>query len=258
MYLAITPHREPASNVVRIYCASGLRSPIEQLVAEFNRRSETQFEIVRTGGSGELAGQIKTEHETNVARRADLYITADEYLLSRLHQQGIVVNPTPFARQSAVIAVPYSSDLRVSDLSELLSIPNLRIGVASEQAAIGRLTRQIAKREGQLERLEHQKTTDSENVMILAQALVAGSLEAAVVWDTTVSQINSTHEGSNPVIKTIAWAGASEDRQGKVAIGIVEGTEKSDACLAFCQYLTSSGNSQTTFENFGYSFDINP
>ena len=39
--------------------------------------------------------------------------------------------------------------------------------------------------------LEERKATDAENVMTLAQALVAGSLNAAVIWDTTVSPVES-------------------------------------------------------------------
>lgn len=257
VYLAIAPHRDANSNVVRIYCASGLKDPVELLIAKFEQQSSTEFEIVRTGGSGELAGQIGTEYQSEVARGADLYITADDYLLSRLHDQGIVTQQFSLAQQSAVIAAPFTSELQADDLAGLINTPNLRFGIASERAAIGKLTRRLAKAMDQLGLLESRKTTDSENVMVLAQALVAGSLDAAIVWDTTVSQINAKYPSSGPVIKTIANAGPSEVCRANIAVGMIKGTENRDACLAFCHFLASSSDSQTTFEQFGYSFGNN-
>ena len=253
-YLAIAPHRNANPNIVRIYCASGLKKPIERLIGEYNRLHNSHLEIVRTGGSGELAGQIKTEHDAGVEQGADLYITADDQLLEKLRQQGIVNRTLPLARQTPIIAVPSESKLNVGDLADLVNNSNIRFGIASERAAVGKLTRAIAKDGKYLELLEQRKTTDSENVMVLAQALVAGSLDAAIIWDTTLSQINAEYPANQPALKLAAVAGAPDVHQGNIAIGIVSTSEMKPTCNSFGKFLRSSKISKNTFAEFGYSF----
>ena len=51
----------------------GWPNRFEQVLASYNQQNSIRAEIVRVGGSGELAGQIKTEHEAGVAEGADLF-----------------------------------------------------------------------------------------------------------------------------------------------------------------------------------------
>lgn len=253
-YLAIAPHRNGNPDTVRVYCASGLKKPIERLITEFNRLHNSHLEIVRTGGSGELAGQIKTERIAGVDQGADVYITADDQLLEKLKLQEIISRTFPLARQTPVIAVSSQSELNIVDLADLVNNPKIRFGIASERAAIGKLTREIAKDGQYLKLLEQRKSTDSENVMVLAQALVAGSLDAAVIWDTTVAQINAEQQQTESLLKIAAWAGANDAYQGNIAIGIVGTSEMKQTCDAFGKFLRSSEISKNTFAEFGYSF----
>jgi ABC-type nitrate/sulfonate/bicarbonate transport system substrate-binding protein len=58
------------------------------------------------------------------------------------------------------------------------------------------MTRQFAKNQGLLKKLEARKVTDCENVMILAQALATNSVDAAVIWDCTATQVNAQNPDS--------------------------------------------------------------
>ena len=178
------------------------------------------------------------------------FLSADFELVSELKRDGVVTEKFVLATQQPVIAVPVNSTLKVESLLDLLN-RNVRFGIASEQAAIGKITRQIASRDGVIELLENQKAVDTENVMVLAQALLAGSLDAAVLWDTTVAQINSQSD-ANP-IKIVAMADSHESYQGDIAVGIVSKSELMDSCLALCHYLQRSESGQKAFEKFGFS-----
>ena len=78
-----------SQTIVRVYCASGVAKPVEQIIQKYNQAFQTKIEIVRTGGSGELMGQIKTEFATELVGGADLYITADDQMLAKAHDEGV-------------------------------------------------------------------------------------------------------------------------------------------------------------------------
>jgi ABC-type molybdate transport system substrate-binding protein len=241
-------------NVVRVYCASSVAQPVEKLIEAYHEAHAARVELTRTGGSGELFGQIKTEFETGFDGGADLFVTADEHLLEIARAEGIVTEVLPVARQRPVIAIASESSLIFNSLQDLVGRPGIKFGIASERAAVGRLTRQIASRDGFLHELESHKATDSENVMTLAQALVAGSLDAAIVWDSTVTQVNQQHPPSAPVLRIAALADRQNEFQANIAIGVVSRTQVPADCLKFARYVTAPETARATFERFGFSF----
>jgi ABC-type molybdate transport system substrate-binding protein len=245
--------REIAANRVKVYCASSVAQPLQKLVEDFNENYGGYVEIVRTGGSGELAGQLQSEFETQMNGGADMYVTADEELLKSLLNNGIVCDCYPLAQQRPVIAVAYGSDLKCDCLQDLLNTDDVRMGVASVRAAVGRQTRVIARRVGVDLQLEDFKTMDAENVMVLAQALVAGSVDVAVIWDSTVRQVNSASSFSEPALKIIAPLDPLDQTFGDIALGVVSSTEVSGACLEFCRYLTEVDSARQTFETYGFA-----
>lgn len=244
-------HGKASIEFVKIYCAASVVKPIEQLVEKYNQTFDGNIEIVRTGGSGELAGQIKTEFKTEMKLGADLFVSADEDLLAKGQVEGVISQRFRLAEQRPVISVraDYRGDL--DSLQELAYSEKLKFGLASEQAAVGIIVREIARRESLLNPLERRNTVDAENVMTLAQGVVAGSLDAAVIWDTTVIQVNQINEG--PVLKVAAFADETNRFKSSIAIGVLSSTSQSPGALKFCRYLSCSDESKDVFQQFGFS-----
>ena len=119
--------RETSRQTVRIYCAAGMARPVEDIVKAYNAQYGTDVEIVRTGGSGELAGQIKTEFETGLVGGADIYITADDRLLDKAHQSGVIAERFSVAEPRPVIAVPISSEIPIGGLGGDVGEPGNKI-----------------------------------------------------------------------------------------------------------------------------------
>ncbi len=238
--------------VIRVYCAAGVAKPVESLISAYNHTYNSRVELVRAGGSGELAGQIKSEFEIGVDDGADMYITADVLLLDQAHSEGIVAERFALAEQMPVIAVAENSQVEIRNVRQLVSMDGIKFGVASKRAAVGKIIRDIADREGLLHELEAKKTTDSENVMALAQSLAMGGLDAAVIWDTTVNQLNQAH--GSTVLKVAAPADNTGQAKSSIAIGILATTESPTACLRFARYLTAPQTGQSAFESFGFTF----
>ena len=245
-----TAHRQPR---LRIYCSASVVKPVSEVVEAYNRLNSAKIEIVRIGGSGELAGQLALESNSNMRVRADIFISADSQLLDNAIEEGIVSHRLPLAYQVPVIAVPGRSKLQIEDLSGLVKNPQIKFAVASEQAAIGKLTRDIARQLNIAEQLENRKLTETENVMMLGQALVVGSIDAAVVWDTTVNQINQALTSPEVPIKQIALADPQNKQRAAIEVGIVA-RGRSEEALRFARFLSSMEHGRPVFERFGFNF----
>jgi len=183
--------------VVKIYCASAAVEPMKSIVDRFNLSEfaiskNVVAEITRTGGSGALAGQISTEVLTGVHHMADVFVCADSHRLSELKTKEVVSNSFPVAAQFPVIAVRQNSKLDLNSVDGLRSLLNLPItlGVGSGASAVGFETERLANLKGCYELLQTRKTAEFENVVSLAQALSIGSVDAAIVWDSSVHQFN--------------------------------------------------------------------
>ena len=243
--------RTTADNVqINVYCAAGVARPVEQLVNEFNALMGTHLEIVRTGGSGELAGQIATEFQSGVQRGADLCILADDLLLEKGQNDGMFREVFPLAVQKPVIAVAAGSDWDIQSLSDLVSRTEISYGLTSERAAIGKMARAIAKRDQLLIPLEVNRKTDSENVMTLAQALITGSLDAAIVWDTTVNQLN---QGSDqPVLEIAAYVDPQDQIAGRVGLAVLATSSHPTLAIQFARFMSAPDTGGPAFHRFGF------
>ena len=237
---------------LNIYCAAGIAKPVQEVLDAHNREFGTRFKLARTGGSGELAGQIKTEFETGVEKGADLYVTADPLLLDKARAEGIVAERFELAEQRPVVAVRSEASVSIESF-QALAKSDIRFGIASERAAVGKMVRQIAKRDGFLEELESRKVTEFENVMTLAQALVTGSIDAALTWDTTVQQINRQSETASP-LRVLCRADPQDRVKSSIGIGVLTQSRNPALGLRLARYLTAPGKAKPSFEKFGFTF----
>lgn len=170
-----------------------------KIVERFNqskvaREANIKAEIVRVGGSGELVGQILTEQASSKNIDCDVFVSADSFHSKIVSDKNMADDNLIVAIQHPVIAISTeqsSSIDRFKSLRSLLASANVRLAIGSKSTAIGSLTRRIAKSQGLLDKLESRKTTDCENVMTIAQALAVDSVDAAIIWDSTIDQFNS-------------------------------------------------------------------
>ncbi len=259
-YLAIVIRPDARSvavpaGIVRVYCAAGVAQPIKQLADLFNQQSDYQIEISRVGGSGELAGQIKLESESELRKTAAMFITNDELLLTQRSMQGIFETQIALATQRPVIAVASECELELIGIPAMVRAPDIRFGVASERAAVGSLARKIAADQGVLAELETNKTLEAENVMVLANALATNSLDAAVIWNSTVLQLNeaSNAQTLTQTLKLAGPADPADQTTSNVTAGIVAATDKQlPGAIAFAEFLKAKKTGGVVFAKFGF------
>jgi len=241
-----------SAKAVRVYCAAGVAQPLEQLAQTFNEQSSYEVQIARIGGSGELAGQVKMEFETKASHAAHLLVSNDEHVLKQPSLEGICDQQFVLAIQRPVIAVSTGCRLEARGLETMLQDKEIKYGIASKRAAIGSLARKLAESHGVLADLEQRKSIDAENVMVLAQALVTGSLDAAVIWNTTVSQINQ--QSNSTILKIAGPADAANQTTSNVTACVVanQANQEFTGVKSFVEFLVDQKNSKRVFESFGF------
>ena len=82
-----------------LFCAAGVRYPMEAIVNEYAQRYGVAIEV-QYGGSNTLLNQLE------VARTGDLYLAADESFMRLAREKGLLDEVIPLARQTPVMAVP--------------------------------------------------------------------------------------------------------------------------------------------------------
>lgn len=230
---------------VRVYCAASAFVPVTAGATWFNATHGVNVTVVRTGGSGELAGQIAAEIESGMLGGADLFITADEVLLN----EPWIARKFVLAKQRPVIAIRTGSHLQIDGLSALVNRTDFKFGVASQRAAIGQTARQIASTEGVVQQLEKMKAVDTENVMTLAQALATGSLDAAIVWDSTVHQVNDV---AGEEVLSIAAILGDDESVGPLVAGILVSSDGAEIAAEFCRFMITAPECREAFVRNGF------
>lgn len=236
----------PFASGVRVFCAAGMVPVIQS--SEMLDGCPAPVQIVRSGGSGELAGQVVLQAES--IRSAELLVLADADLLQQLYQQGIVVETFPLAWQRPVIAVSQDFPWQVTSLTDLLDNPAIRLGIGAEQSAIGSATRQYAQQEGHWSKLKQRAKMQTENVMTLGQALTAGSLDAVIVWDTTVAEIQRTGSSN---IRIAAPLDSTDRLRSEIGIGLTLTGKQNPAARKLAYWWASSPELADQLQRQGYS-----
>jgi len=249
---------ENSSRIIKVYCAAGAATPTEKAVQSFNDQSpNTVAQVTRTGGSGTLFGQLKSESLAGIEQGADVFISADWNLLQRGQGESVIGAIFPLGRQQPVIAVrikdddPKSQNINLKTLVQ--SQGAIRFGIANQHAAIGKVTWQIAQQSGMLEQLLLYRKMESENVMQLAQALSSGTVDAAIVWDTTVIQINR----DQPTLRIASRLPVNPaNNVGRIGAGIIrtsQSPQSANRALEFAKFLADEYGGAPAFAKAGFA-----
>jgi molybdenum ABC transporter molybdate-binding protein len=235
---APTPNARSAPTLL-VYCAAGIRQPIAQIAAEYQQRYGVTIQL-QYGGSNTLLSQIK------VARTGDLFIAADESYILQSQQEGLIAESIPLASMHPVIAVARGNPKSIQGIGDLLR-EDVRTGLANpDQAAVGKVTRQLLQSSGDWEAIEkHVSATGvfKPTVPEIANDVKLGSIDAAIVWDSTAA-----------IYPEIDAVEVSELQSGisSVSVGVLTSTDVPQESLKFARYLSARDRGLQAFEKAGF------
>lgn len=218
VWLATKP-APPSTASLTVYCAAGLKKPIEALAKQFETETGTSISL-QYGGTGTLLSQIQ------VAKQGDLFIAADDGSLADAQRLNIVIESLPIAVQHPVVAVKKGNPKGITSLATLQAT---KFALANPDAAsISKVTRKILGPQWQA--LAAAATVMKPTVPELASDVVIGAVDAAIVWDSTVPQFDGLETVELPELK---------DYRENASAAILTATTQSPLALQFARYLAS-------------------
>ncbi|MEN1680658.1 MAG: molybdate ABC transporter substrate-binding protein [Planctomycetota bacterium] len=220
-----------------LYCAAGLRKPVEEIANRYFEEQGVRIDI-QYGGSNTLLGQME------VGKTGDLYLAADESYLDIARSKGLVEETIPLAKMVPVVVVPRENEAIVDSVDDLL---NLRLAAANpDQAAVGKATRQQLQAAGVWEAFDEavrDRGVYKPTVGDVANDVALGAVDAGVVWDAVA--------GHYPQLRTIRLP-ELESQPVKVAVGVLASAEEPAAALRFARYLAAADRGLPVLESAGF------
>jgi molybdate transport system substrate-binding protein len=166
--------RESSDQIV-VSAASSLDAAFDDYVDAAGIEARISF-----AGSDELAAQIRQ------GVKPDVYAAANMTLPDQLHEEGLVGNPTVFATNTLVLAVPNHSEINsLDDLTE----PGTTIAMGAPTVPVGSYTREVLGKLPPDQRTAVFANVRSEepDVSSIAGKLTQGAVDAGFVYVTDVA-----------------------------------------------------------------------
>lgn len=217
-----------------VFCAAGMKKPVDEIAAAYQRETGTEVRL-QFGGTGTLLSQLQ------IAKQGDLFIAADDGALADARKLGVTKEELQLVKQKPVIAVAKGNPKQVDGIAALKK-PELKLALANPEAAsIGRVTKKLLGTEW--DALAAKAAVMKPTVTEIAADLSLGAVDAAIVWDSTVSQFKGLEAVSPPEF-------AKHDEYATAAV-LSSSTQPAEA-LRFARYLAAPEKGGAIFQKLGF------
>ena len=223
-----------SANTLTVFCAAGLKKPVEVIAAKYREESGVEVQL-QYGGTGTLLSQIR------VAQRGDIFIAADDAGIADARKFEAIREVIPFVRQRPVIAVRTGNPKKIATLADLAR-DDVKLALANpEAAAIGRSVRTALG--DKYEPLAKHATVQKPTVTEIAADLSLGAVDAAILWDSTVPQFKDVE-----AIEAVELSGVIEN----ASAAVLTACKDSVAALRFARYLAAPEKGGAIFQQQGF------
>ena len=221
-----------------IYCAAGMRYPMEKVSKAYEEEFGTRIQL-QYGGSNTLLSQLE------VSQTGDLYLAADESYIRQARDSGLVTESLNLALMKPTIVVREENTTITS--IESLASADVRVALGNpDAAAIGKKTRRLLTRSGHWDAIEKNVTDNGvykPTVNDVAGDIDIGSVDAGVIWDSTLNQFDELKAISTPEL---------DAGEAMVQIGVLNSSRNVTAALHFARYVAARDRGLLVFRQTGF------
>jgi molybdenum ABC transporter molybdate-binding protein len=229
---ARAPHPDP----LIVFCAAGLRTPVEAAVHRFEREEGVPVQL-QYGGSQTLLASLE------VSRRGDLFVPGDESYIGLARGKELAAESIPLATMTAVLAVHKGNPKGIRSLADLgregITVCQANPGAA----AIGKLTEEALGSTGLGETIKKHTVVFKPTVNDVANDIQLGTVDAGFVWDAIVAQ--------QPGLEAVPVPELAKAK-ARIAVGVVRNTARPAAALQLARYLAAPERGLAEFAGRGY------
>jgi molybdenum ABC transporter molybdate-binding protein len=236
--LVWNPKKKSDKGVIVVYCAAGLRSPVEEIAREYEKNEGVEVSL-NYGGSETLLANLE------VSKKGDLYIPADTTYIDQARSKGLVDEVLPVAAMTPVIAVHANNPKHIKSLDDLLASGITLSQADPDAAAIGSVTRQALKKCNKWDAIQQKVKVNKATVTDVANDVsVAKGIDAGFVWDVTIVQFKGKLLG----VPVREFEGVT----GKVSAAILKSSKQPAAAVRFARFLTARDRGLEIFQKHGF------
>ncbi len=224
-------------NELFMFAAAGSRSAVEEIVKQYEDEYGVKVRV-QYGGSNTLLSQIE------VGGTGDLFLAADDSYTELAQKKGLVAEQLPVAQQRPVIIVQKGNPKGIQSIDDLLR-DDVRVALANpDQAAVGKLVRNLLTDSGHWKKLEKHVQVMKPTVNDVANDVTIGSVDAGIVWDT----IAALH----PKVEAISTPELGKGT-AHITLGVLTSTKRPTATLRFARYASARDRGLKVFANQAYN-----
>lgn len=222
--------------VLHVYCAAGMRLPLEEVVSEFEKEVGAKV-VLEHGSSGELEGKLALEKESQNPR-ADVYIPADVSFVERARTKGLVAESFPLARFQVAVAVKKGNPRGIKKLQDLFE-EGVGFVICNQQAGVGKRTKSVLEPLGLYDEVcEHTRATKPRVTEAAMDIKTSSNIDAGLIWDT------EAWKNGLDVVRVPELESATST----VTAAVTSTTSHPTLALQFCRFLAAPERGQPAFK----------
>ena len=174
------------------------------------------------GGSNSLSVQIEN------GAPADVFASASPKLTERLHEQGLVEEPSSFAGNSLVLIVPRSNPAGIRSVRDLAE-PGVAVDVAGPDVPVGEYTLRVLENLGLSRQILPNVVSRETDVRAVLSKVALGQADAGFVYATDAKQ--------SPEDVTVIELPRSAQPPARYSVAVVADSPNRDAARVFARGL---------------------
>jgi len=228
--------RSAAAQPLTVYCAAGLRLPLEAVAKQYEKEFGIRIDL-SYGGSQTLLANVE------VSKTGDLYIPADDSYVAIATEKKLAAEVFPLATMMPMVAVKKGNPKNIRAITDLTRA-DVKLSQANpDAAAIGKVVRMALQKAGQWDAITARTTVFKGTVNDAANDVVLGATDASFIWDALAAQY--------PALEFIAIPELSNS-VGRVSAAVLTTSKSPTAALKFARYLSGRDKGLKEFERNGY------
>jgi molybdenum ABC transporter molybdate-binding protein len=231
------PHSAPPSEPILVYCAAGMRAPMEEIAREYEQTYGVPVRLQYDGSQTLLAS-------LEVTKRGDLYLPADESYLQIAREKDLLEEAIPLAQMRPVLAVRQGNPRALHSLDDVMR-EGVKLAQANpDAAAVGKMTRAALKKQDKWDQFTKRIVVFKPTVNDVANDVLLGTVDAGIVWDATVKQ----YPGLEAVELTELKGAVA-----RVTVGLLKSSARPAAAMRFARYVAARDRGFPRFEKQGFA-----
>ncbi len=229
------PPENVAAEPLMVYCAASNKPVVERVAKDFTK--ETGLEVqLQFGASQSLLAGIE------VSKSGDLYLPADDQYLKQADEKKLTSEVFPLVTMRGVVVVAKGNPHAIKTFDDLLK-PDLRVSLAGEAAAIGKVTMDKLAAQGKWQPLADRTQSFKTTVNDVANDVKVGASDAGIVWDAVAVQYKELEVVELTELEPVV---------GRVAIAVLTTSKQPEAAALFGKYLSASDRGLAVYRELGF------